>query len=38
MIDLNLKPKEIEEEPLGLVILGCMPFVAAFVWFIFSAL
>ena len=29
MIDLNIKRKQ-EEEPLGLIILGCLPFVVIF--------
>lgn len=31
MIDLNMKPKKQDEEPLGMIILGLMPFVIAFV-------
>lgn len=38
MIDLNIKPKTEEEEPLGLVILGSLPFVMMITWFVFSAL
>lgn len=38
MIDLNLKPKTEEEEPLGLVILGSLPFVALITWIIMSGL
>ena len=30
MIDLNLKPKKQDEEPLGMIILGLMPFAALF--------
>ena len=29
MIDLNLK-RETEDEPIGLIVLGCLPFVAIF--------
>lgn len=33
MIDLSYKPKKNEdEEPLGLVILGVMPFCAMIIW------
>lgn len=39
MIDLNLKTKsENEDEPLGLVILGSLPFVMMFTWFVLSGL
>ena len=31
MIDLNLPKKQQEEEPLGMIIIGVLPFVMAFV-------
>ena len=30
MIDLNMKPKKEDEEPLGMIILALMPFAALF--------
>lgn len=30
MIDLNLKPKQQDEEPLGLIVLGLIPFAVLF--------
>lgn len=30
MIDLSLKPKKTDEEPLGLIVLGLIPFAALF--------
>lgn len=30
MIDLNLKPKQQDDEPLGMIILALMPFAALF--------
>jgi hypothetical protein len=38
MIDLNLKPKSEPEEPLGIVILGSLPFVLMIVWGVLHAL
>lgn len=38
MIDLNLKPKPEKEEPLGIVILGSLPFVLMLVWGVLHAL
>lgn len=38
MIDLNLKPKQKEEEPLGAVMLYCVPFAALLTWIILSGL
>ena len=38
MIDLNLKPKPEKEEPLGIVLLGCMPFVLMICWGVLHAL
>jgi hypothetical protein len=36
MIDLNLKRKKQDEEPLGMIILALMPFVALF-WVLIEA-
>lgn len=38
MIDLNRKPKAEPEEPLGIVILGSLPFVLMIVWGVMHAL
>ena len=38
MIDLNLKPKPEKEEPLGMVLLGSLPFVLMIVWGVIHAL
>lgn len=36
MIDLNMKPKKQDEEPLGMIILALMPFAALF-WVLIEA-
>lgn len=40
MIDLSYKPRKAEqaEEPLGIVVLGCMPFAALLAWIILSGI
>ena len=38
MIDLNMKPKPKAEEPLGSVILYCVPFAALITWIILSGM
>ena len=38
MIDLNMQPKPKEDDPLGIVILGTMPFVLMIVWGVLHAL
>lgn len=38
MIDLNLKSKPEKEEPLGMVLLGSLPFVLMIVWGVIHAL
>lgn len=38
MIDLNMKPKPKAEEPLGAVILYCVPFAALLTWIILSGM
>lgn len=39
MIDLNRKPEtKTEEEPIGIVILGSLPFVLMMTWIILSGL
>lgn len=38
MIDLNLKSKPEKEEPLGMVLLGSLPFVLMIVWGVVHAL
>lgn len=43
MIDLNYQEKaadsqQTEETPIGLVILGSLPFAAGFIWMVFQAI
>lgn len=40
MIDLSLRDgnQNEEETPIGVVILGCLPFAAGFMWMVFQGL
>lgn len=38
MIDLNRKPEPVKDEPLGIVLLGVLPFVLMICWGVLHAL